>query len=539
MPSLGIARSRFVRPVVTTLVGVALAGLLVASGSFAGTHDALIIMGFDPDRSQLIAALLAGAIASGAATLVTDQRTLSALVGAAIGLALFAQTFADETSAALAASGDQGRFDPVGWLLTCLTALVVTAAVAWSATAVAGQARKHLVAAGAALAGIIRNRSVRGAGVSRPLAVGLVALCLAVSLPVFSDMVNFAPDSHMRVGGPPPVGLLDTGPGVPAASGGDIGATAGGGLFGPGPTPTANASGLLPPIASTSTSTSLSRPWLTWRPTGSGRLVTGIHLPPPWTHGSDGYASLTVYLPPGYDASNRRYPVIYEVPWTYDLYGRSVQMAGMLDSLITGGQIPPVIVAFVAQNGAPMPDTECSNSADGRQQIETYMTQTVVAYMDSTYRTVASPNARALFGFSQGGFCAPMLLLRHPDVFGQAIAMSGYYQAALRSGQTVNAALPYAGNQQLIASHSPIDLAASLPKTVRNQVFLVVSGDPTEPFYGPQFQAFAAALKANGFHYLLLPTRLGHAWQAVRATLPPALEAVAGRWVSAGVFATA
>ena len=215
MSSLGIAWSRFVRPAATTLVGVAVAGLLVAGGSFAGTHDALVIMGFDPDRSQLIAALLAGAISSGASTLIADQRTLSALVGIAIGLSLFAQTFASETSAALAASGDQGRFDPAGWLLTALTALVVTAAVAWSATAVAGQARKHLVAAGEALGRVVRTRSVRAVGASRPLAIAVIALALAVSLPVFSDMVNFAPDSHMRVGGPAQVGLLDTGPGLP------------------------------------------------------------------------------------------------------------------------------------------------------------------------------------------------------------------------------------------------------------------------------------------------------------------------------------
>jgi enterochelin esterase-like enzyme len=204
--------------------------------------------------------------------------------------------------------------------------------------------------------------------------------------------------------------------------------------------------------------------------------------------------------------------------------------------LIDGGQIPALIMVFDAHNGAPIPDSECVDSLNGRQQLETYMTQTVVRYVDSTYRTIPTAAARALFGFSEGGYCAPMLLLRHPDVFNEAIAMSGYFQAAIVTRVTINAALPFGGDQQMITDHSPLALLPTLPADVRSRLFLVVSADSRERLYGPQFQAFSAALAQNGYHYVLMPTRLGHAWNAVRTTLPLSLQVVAGRWVTLGVL---
>lgn len=532
MPS-DVTRSPIVRLVAAVGAGVLVAALMAASGSFVDTHDALVVMGFDPDRAQFITALLAGAIAAAAGTLLADRRLSSTLTGLAVAIAFFAGTFWDETNAALASSGSQGRFDPTGWTLTLVAAIVAGLAACWAAAVVSGEVRRIVLASAGVLGTGIRGRSLRGLPIHRPAITLLVAVLLIVSMPVVGDMLNFAPDARMRVGGQPDIGLIGGGP-SPSADGG---AASPGPSTGPAtPSPTPDASGLLPPISS-GPATSSARPWLAWRPTGSGTLVTSQLKPPPWTGGTDPYATLTVYLPPGYSQSTRRYPVLYEVPWTYDLWAGYVHIAGTLDGLIDGGQMPPVIVAFVAHNGAPMPDSECVDSFDGQQHLETYMSQTVVSFMDQTYRTIASPAARALFGFSQGGFCAPMLLLRHPDVFGSAASFSGYFQAGLRSVATVNAWRPFGNDQALITSHSPTALLPALPATTRQQLFFVVSSDPTELVYGPQFDGFAAGLKQNGYHYLLLPTRLGHGWPGVRAILPSALEAIAGRWVALGVFA--
>jgi enterochelin esterase-like enzyme len=258
--------------------------------------------------------------------------------------------------------------------------------------------------------------------------------------------------------------------------------------------------------------------------------------PPPWTDGRDPYATLEVYLPPGYDASpGRRYPVLYEVPWTFESWQEAIGIRSILDGLIDSGRIRPLIVVFAAHNGAPDPDSECVDSVDGRQQLETYITRTVVDFVDATYRTIATPDARALFGFSQGGYCAPMLLLRHPDIFRQAIALSGYFQAGIRTRVTPDAWRPFGRSATAIADHSPLSLAGGLAAAVRSRLFIVLSANPREWLYGPQYQRFASVLRADGYPLALMPSALGHAWSGVRATFPLALGAVARRWTALGV----
>ena len=524
--------------------GLATATFLV-SGALVATHDALVIMGFDPDRAQLLVALLAAAQATAVAVLVADRRTVATLVGAAAAIAVFGGTFLDETGAALASSGDQGRFDAVGWSLTVVALLSAAVVVSWSAAVVAGEVRAAVGRSIGVVRSMVAGRSFHGQPVWRPIASIAIAIVLAVSLPIFADLVNYSPDADMRQAGPPIPGLFggasaDTSGEVSAAPAiGSPGDAAGGSPSG-GPTSPASspdASGLLPLESSGPGAMSTARPWLSSIPTGLGRVVSDIHLPPPWTGGSASFATLTVYLPPGYDASAQRYPVIYEVPWSFDYWDRSVHFPAMLDRLIAEGRIPPVIVAFVAHNGAPIPDSECVDSKDGRQQLETYMSSTVVSYLDQTYRTIPTSSARALFGFSAGGFCAPMLMLRHPDVFSSAISMSGYYEAGVRSGQTLNAWRPFGGDAQMIAAHSPIEIIKSLPSATRRQMLFVVSGDSSEPFYGPQYTKFTEELRQQSDLYRFIPTRLGHAWRAVRAAMPAALDAVASHWVALGVLA--
>ena len=530
-------------------MAIASAGLVTAtflvSGALVATHDTLVIMGFDPDRAQLLVALLAAAQAAVVAVLVADRRTVATLVGAAATIAVFGGTFLDETGAALASSGDQGRFDAAGWALTVVALLSAAVVVSWSAAVVAGEVRAAIGRSIGVVRSMIEGRSFRGQPVWRPIASIAIAIVLAVALPTFADLVNYSPDADMRQAGPPIPGLFggasaDTSGEVSAAPAiGSPGDAAGGSPSG-GPTSPASspdASGLLPLESSGPGAMSTARPWLSSIPTGLGRVVSDIHLPPPWTGGSASFATLTVYLPPGYDASAQRYPVIYEVPWSFDYWDRSVHFPAMLDRLIGEGRIPPVIVAFVAHNGAPIPDTECVDSKDGRQQLETYMSSTVVSYLDQTYRTISTSSARALFGFSGGGFCAPMLMLRHPDVFSAAISMSGYYEAGVRSGQTLNAWRPFGGDAQMVAAYSPIQIIKALPSATRRQMLFVVSGDSSEPFYGPQYTKFTEVLRQQSDLYRFIPTRLGHAWRAVRAAMPAALEAVASHWVALGVLA--
>jgi enterochelin esterase-like enzyme len=293
----------------------------------------------------------------------------------------------------------------------------------------------------------------------------------------------------------------------------------------------------LPAIESGGRSAVLSpaQPWLAWRPAGAGS-VTQVSLPAGWREGSRSTADLSVYLPPGYAAGTRRYPVTYEAPFSLSYFQASLHVTGLFDALIDSGAIPAQIFVFVSPAGGPYPDSECVDSADGREWFERWFTGTIVPTIDRQFRTLAIPAARATLGFSQGGYCAPMLLLRHPHVVSSAVALSGYYQSAIRSAQTPNAWRPFGGDAGLIAATSPLTAAGAVPANLRPSLFVVLSGDPSEAFYGPQYRAFSAALASAGIPSALLPIAGGHSWPAVRTVLPIALRTLAAREVATGVF---
>jgi enterochelin esterase-like enzyme len=331
----------------------------------------------------------------------------------------------------------------------------------------------------------------------------------------------------MRQGAPQQIGLFGGGAANPAAP-------SPGPMVIPAPV-TGLVPGPEPGSQVTPGSVSADHPWLAWRPSGVGTVQT-INLPAPWTGGTSRTAQLQIYLPPGYTQGTRAYPVVYEVPWSVSYWAGAIQFPPLLDGLIDSGDIPPEIVVFISAHGGPYPDSECINSFDGREQFETYITDTVVPWADANLRTIPMPAARSLFGFSLGAFCTPNLLFKHPGLFQQAIAMSGYYTAAIRNSQTLNAWRPFGGNATLIAANSPMTEAALLAPSVRSQLFIALSGDPNEPFYGPQMRQFGTVLEHAGIPYAWLPTNLGHAWAAVRAELPAALEAVAEHQVQLHIF---
>jgi enterochelin esterase-like enzyme len=353
---------------------------------------------------------------------------------------------------------------------------------------------------------------------------------LAATGPVLGDMLNFGPQVRMTDGGSLPVGLFGGGGG--GGGGGSDGDAVGGPGASNGPqgmSPSQPAGGV------TRGSTASARPWEAWRPSGAGRQVS-LSFAAPWTGGTSRTAAVAVYLPPGYDQGARHYPVVYEVPWSIRSWSGAIALPQLLDSLIDQGLMPPEIAVFVSQTGGPYPDSECADSFDGREHFESYLVDTVVPFIDATYHTIPTPAARSLVGFSQGGFCTPNLLFHHPDTFLAALSFSGYYSAGIVSPQTINAARPFGNESALIAANSPVLEAARLQPQVRAGLFLVISGDPSEAFYGPQIRTFAAKLQQDAIPFGLLPDNHGHAWTAVRDQFPTAMEFLAARQVKLGVF---
>jgi S-formylglutathione hydrolase FrmB len=255
-------------------------------------------------------------------------------------------------------------------------------------------------------------------------------------------------------------------------------------------------------------------------------------MPAPWTGGSGSTAQVSIYTPPGYDpAGSSLYPVIYEAPTGLATWSGGSFVAE-LDSLIDGGKMPAAIVVFIDEAGVPISPSECVDSADGRQWFETYITNTVVSYVDANYRTIANPAARATMGMSEGGFCAAMLATRHPDIFGVSISFSGYYWAGTPAP---DALVPYDDDQALLDSYSPALLVPTIPLVERANMYFIVVANWSQDYFGPQATAFDAVLKANGYAYRAVNSPFPHGWPEVQTEAPDALTAWGERLVATGV----
>jgi enterochelin esterase-like enzyme len=165
--------------------------------------------------------------------------------------------------------------------------------------------------------------------------------------------------------------------------------------------------------------------------------------------------------------------------------------------------------------------------------MDRFLGVTVPTYIDKHYRTIAKAAARTTIGMSEGGYCAAILALRHPDVFGAAIPFSGYFTAGAVSASSK---LPFGNNPSLIARDSPIVVAPELSSAVRANLYFVLVAQTGQVFYGTQAASFEQVLTDAGYPHDLIEASEPHGWPQVRDALGRALSLVAERQAQAGLF---
>ncbi len=176
-----------------------------------------------------------------------------------------------------------------------------------------------------------------------------------------------------------------------------------------------------------------------------------------------------IYTPPGYDKSERRYPVLYllhgwggdENEWI-DL-GRAAQI---MDNLLAAHRVVPMIV--VMPNGhhdrhavpdisvppstsdlAPLPprgyDITPSITAIGKSVVND-----LVPFVDQNFRTLTESNSRAVAGLSMGGGQSLYIGLNHPDMFAWVASFSGAVVAWPDAMMPAAAPAPSQGTEAVI-----------------------------------------------------------------------------------------
>ena len=141
-----------------------------------------------------------------------------------------------------------------------------------------------------------------------------------------------------------------------------------------------------------------------------------------------------VLLPPGYDDTSRRYPVVYYLHGGRP--GSETKGTGIAPSIVEvqrQAELPPTIYVFV--NGGPIshynvPPSNPPHQA-GTVGADVFIRE-LIPHVDATYRTIADRRSRGLEGFSQGGRGTMRLALRHRDLFATAAAGGGGYATEKR-----------------------------------------------------------------------------------------------------------
>ena len=130
-----------------------------------------------------------------------------------------------------------------------------------------------------------------------------------------------------------------------------------------------------------------------------------------------------IYLPPSYDASTRKYPVLYFLHGLNENEMRWSTRGGadlLLDKLIAEKKIGEFIVAIPAVDSTSF----YTNARNGGAPWEDVVVKEFIPSMESTYRINATRATRAIGGISMGGYGSLKIAMKHPELFSAVSAHS-------------------------------------------------------------------------------------------------------------------
>ena len=135
-----------------------------------------------------------------------------------------------------------------------------------------------------------------------------------------------------------------------------------------------------------------------------------------------GKAVASVFLPPGYAAESRSYPVLY---FLHDGFGHHDVLwrhgvARRLASAMESGKLSEFLV--VCPEGGR---SWFSNFRDGSSRYEDMVAEDLRREVERRFRVLPGRGNRGITGISMGGYGAVKIALHHPDEYGSVSSLSG------------------------------------------------------------------------------------------------------------------
>jgi enterochelin esterase-like enzyme len=235
----------------------------------------------------------------------------------------------------------------------------------------------------------------------------------------------------------------------------------------------------------------------------------------------------SIYLPAGYESSDRSYPVLYllhpagpantipnQQSWLY--YGGLKQY---LDRAIESGEIVPMIVVTPDANFGSK-RISYFNDPEGDFNFEDFFFKEFIPYIEKNYRCRTEKESKAIAGASLGGAAVLQYVVHQPDKFSVACALS----AAVRKydSEYLKNKFPDVSDKVLIEWYKPYDVITyfeNLPeKTESKTKWYITCGD--DDHLSPNNALLHIAMKAKGIPHEFRIYNGAHDWSYWRNVLP-------------------
>lgn len=245
----------------------------------------------------------------------------------------------------------------------------------------------------------------------------------------------------------------------------------------------------------------------------------------------------SIYLPPDYYSSARRYPVVYLLHGATDDETAWVQFGEVnltADRAIASREIPPMIIV--------MPDAKLTwfiNDYQGKTRYEDMLIAEFIPYIDKIYRTRTKKEFRGISGLSMGGYGALITAMRHPDLFTACAAFSSgtWTDEEIVTMENKRYEKYYAklyghnltGNERLsehYIKHSPLHQAGTLPEeTLKSVRWYLDCGDDDFLYRGNS--ALHVLLRNRNIPHEYRVRDGGHSWIYWRTGIKNGLKFIA------------
>lgn len=188
--------------------------------------------------------------------------------------------------------------------------------------------------------------------------------------------------------------------------------------------------------------------------------------------GLDRQRTIRIYLPPDYDESDRKYPVLY-MQDAQNLFDDATASSGewgvdeSLNALAKARKLELIVVGIDHGGDKRMQELSAWDNAEyGKsegKQYASFIVDVLKPYIDQHYRTLADRRHTGIMGASMGGLMAHYAIYRYPQIFGRAgIFSPSYWYAPQVFEFTASAPLPtdaklyfYVGRMECFCNNVP------------------------------------------------------------------------------------